>query len=135
MKMKEIYTKCELAMMGKTIPVESNEEAVVMTDYILKTIWSSFPHLENKTSGEEVINDGVNRYGTNKIKYITTSRLLGEFLVITYALDDGEEPFPEDLATDEGVLCYVYNINAPELSELGYCFFQKKSDGYYYRVG
>lgn len=34
-----------------------------------------------------------------------------------------------------GVLCYVQNLDAPDLSEGGYCFFEKNAAGIIRRIG
>lgn len=134
-----VATKGELALMGKTIECTDLEEAVAITDYILKVLRSSFPEIDPKLNGEMLIDKYVNRYSDAdsylQVKHIVCNTLMGQFRVITFLVDDGEEPYPDDLATQDGVLCYVYNVNAPSLSELGYCFFAKKSDNYYHRIG
>lgn len=130
----ELATRCELAMMGKVIPCNI-DEAQAMTDYILTTMKASYPETELEV---DILKDHLHQYSDNsKVKYITTNKMSimsDEFFCITYLIDDEEEPFPEDLATQDGVLCYVYNLTAPELSEFGYCFFEKKNDTYYHRI-
>lgn len=134
-----VATKGELALMGKTIECTNKEEAVAITDYILTVLRASFPEIDPKLNGEVLIDKYVNRYSDEdsrlEVKHIVCNTLMDMFRVITFLVDDGEEPYPDDLATEDGVLCYVYNVNAPELSELGYCFFAKKSDNYYHRIG
>ena len=138
-KKQEIANKGELALMGKTIECTDREQAVAITDYILTVLRASFPEIDPKLNGEVLIKNYVNKYSDDgeslEVKHMVCSTLMGQFIVITFLVDDGEEPYPDDLATEDGVLCYVYNVNAPDLSELGYCFFAKKSDNYYHRIG
>lgn len=133
-----VATKGELALMGKTIECINKEEAVAITDYILTVMRASFS-VDPKLTGTKLVENYVNRYSDEdsylQVKHIVCNTLMDQFRVITFLVDDGEEPYPDDLATEDGVLCYVYNVNAPELSELGYCFFAKKSDNYYHRIG
>ena len=84
---------------------------------------------------EEDILSKINQYGDHRVKYLVCNTIMGEFNCITFLLDDDEEPIPQDLETDDGVFCYVYNVTDPMLSELGCCFFEKKQDNYYHRVG
>ena len=126
---KELATKCELAMMGKVIPC-NNEEVQAMTEYIITTLKASNEYLEM----EEDILSKINQYGNHRVKYLVCNVIMGEFNCITFLLDDDEEPIPQDLETDDGVFCYVYNVTDPMLSELGCCFFEKKADNYYHRI-
>lgn len=128
---REMETKCELAMMGKVVPC-NNDEAQAMTEYILTVIGSTYANIDKDV---DIINYHLNKYSkNNKVRHLVVNTA-GEFVMIAYLIDDEEEPYPEDLATQDGVLCYVYNVNDPFLSEFGYCFFELREDNYYHRIG
>lgn len=132
-KIKNEYaTRCELAMMGKVVPINNNDEVQVMTEYILDTIGSTYCDIQKDL---DIMKDHLHKYSDNSTVKHMVVNTLGEFAMICYLLDDQEEPYPEDLATPDGVLCYVYNVNDPFLSEFGYCFFEKRNDNYYHRIG
>lgn len=127
---EDMKARCELALMGKVVQC-TNEEVQAMTDYIIKVLKASNEYLEE----EKDILSKINAYGDHRVKYLVCNTIMGEFNCITFLLDDDEEPIPQDLSTDYGVFCYVYNVTDPMLSELGCCFFEKKLDNYYHRVG
>lgn len=132
----EMATRCELALMGKVVPVYNNDEVQSMTEYITKVI-----------KGDEVklveILKEINRYQENRVTYLVVNRVMG-MPCITYLLDSGlteddedyyPAPFVEDYGT--GTPCafsYVFNLESDWCSEFGDCFFEQKSDGYYHRV-
>ena len=137
---KEQATRCELAMVGKVVPINNNEEVQVMTEYICSAMSVEPP--------KEVFKNYINKYSdedcVNNVKYIVTNTVEG-MRQIAYLLDCGitdEEdenyypaPFKEDYGSGYPCsFCYVYNADVEEFSELGDCFFQKKADGYYHRV-
>ena len=131
---KELATKCELALMGKVIPC-NNDEVQAMTDYIITVLRASNEYLDE----EKDILSKINQYSEQgrelQVKYLVCNTIMGEFNCITFLLDDDGEPEPLDLANHEDVFCYVYNVTDPMLSELGYCYFEKKQDHFYHRVG
>lgn len=131
----EMATRCELALMGKVVPVNSNDEVQAMTEYIVRAV-------KGEVNLVEIIKE-INRYQENTVKYLVTNTVMG-MPCITYLLDSGvsEEdenyypaPFVEDYGT--GTPCafsYVFNLESDWCSEFGDCFFKKQSDGYYHRV-
>ena len=127
----ELATRCELALMGKVVPC-NNDEVQAMVNYILTVIGSTYADIDRDV---DIINHHLNKYSkNNKVKYIVVNTL-DDFAMISFLIDDEEEPFPDDLATPDGVLCYVYNVNDAFMSEFGYCFFEKREDQYYHRIG
>lgn len=133
---REMATRCELAMMGKVVPINSNDEVQVMTEYIVYA-------LKGEVNLEDILKNAINRYHENQVKYIVTNRVMG-MPCITYLLDSGVKndsedyypaPFEEDYGT--GYPCafsYVFNLESDWCSEFGDVFFEKKSDGYYHRA-
>ena len=133
----EMATRCELAMMGKVVPVNDNSEVQMMTEYIVKVL-----------RGEElevvdILKNAINRYHDNKVKYLVCNTIMG-MPCITYLLDSGvdeedENYYPAPFATDYGsgypcAFCYVFNLESDWCSEFGDCFFEKRTDGYYHRA-
>lgn len=130
----------ELAMMGKFIPVENEDEVRFITDYILTALekGDSFKVFDNYVF--DIYKDALHRYNdTNKVTHIGTCRVEG-MPCIVYCIDtqDGEipKPFEEDYGSGYPCsFCYVFNLDAHDMcSEFGDCFFEKQADGYYHRV-
>lgn len=125
----------ELAMMGKCVPVENEDEVRFITNYIL-TVFSK----DEEFKDLDIYKDCLHRYNdTNKVTNIGTCRVEG-MPCIVYCIDcqDGEtpKPFEEDYGSGfPASFCYVFNMDAHDMcSEFGDCFFEKKADGYYHRV-
>lgn len=124
---QQMETKAELSLMGKYIPVETEDEVRFITSYILTVL------------GKEDIDpyDYIHRFNSgNTVEYIGVNTLQG-MPCITYCLDaeDAPEPFTEDYGSGyPASFCYVYNPDYPACSEFGDCFFEKQGDNYYHRV-
>ena len=124
----------ELAMMGKFVPVENEDEVRFITNYIL-TVFSKDEQFKDFD-----IYDEIHRYNdTNKVTNVGTCRVL-DMPCIVYTIDcqDGEtpKPFEEDYGTGNPCsFAHVFNMEAHDMcSEFGDCFFEKQADGYYHRV-
>lgn len=133
---QEMETRCELALMGKVVPVNSNDEVQAMTEYILSAMGHEEPLIE------DFVSNTINHYGQNNVKYLVCNTVM-DMKCITYLLesasDDEEEQYPAPFEEDYGsgypcAFCYVFNTESDWCSEFGDCFFKKKSDGYYHRV-
>ena len=74
---EEMATRCELAMMGKVVPVNSNDEVQPMTEYILSAMGIEEPLTE------DFVSNTLNHYGQNNVKYIVCNTVLG-MKCITY---------------------------------------------------
>ena len=137
MKVKEMATRCELAMMGKVVEC-SNNEVQMMTEYIYRGLSKDPTNLVN------ILEDTIRRYSKdNNVKYIVCNTVHG-MPCITYLLESSSEdeeerfpaPFEEDYRTGHPcAFCFVLNTESDWCSEFGDCFFSKKSDGFYHRVG
>lgn len=134
-KIKQHYEdKAELALMGKCVPVESEDEVRFITDYILTVLDAE------RLKSIDIYKDCLHRYNdTNKVTNIGTCRVLG-MPCIVYCIDpqDGETPKPFEEDYGSGYPCsftYVFNTTDHEMcSEFGDAFFEKQADGYYHRV-
>lgn len=129
----KVNNKAELALMGKCVSVESEEEVRFITKYILKVFQ------KDEALSLDIYKDHIHRYNnTSKVTHIGTCRVFSMPCVV-YCIDtqDGDtpKPFEEDYGSGYPCsFCYVFNIAAPDLSEFGDCFFEKRADGYYHRV-
>lgn len=133
---KEMATRCELAMMGKVVPVNDNSEVQAMTAYIVNVITGNTDKLV------DILENAINHYQENKVKYIVCNTVM-DMPCITYLLDSGVDkdhedyypaPFEEDYGTGfPSAFCYVFNLASDWCSEFGDCFFEKRRDGYYHR--
>ena len=135
----EMATRCELAMMGKVVPINSNNEVQAMTEYIVRAIKGD----DVADNLVDILENAINRYQNNEVKYIVTNTVMG-MPCISYLLDSGVDeedenyypaPFVEDYGTGYPcAFCYVFNLDSDWCSEFGDSFFEKRADGYYHRV-
>lgn len=127
---EEMATRCELALMGAVVDVHSNEEAAMMTDYILNVL--------DKELDNDLITDRICKYNkTNEVKHLVCNTIEG-MATITYLIDckDGETPAPLEEDYGSGypcAFCYVLNLAEDLFSEFGDCFFEKRQ-GIYHRI-
>lgn len=89
-------------------------------------------------TSKEIIEKAL-RFGEQdaKLTHIVVNRIMGTDTVITLIISDREYPInsAEDLVTPNGVISYCYNATCPDCSELGYCFYAKRSDRNIHRIG
>ena len=132
----EMATRCELALMGKVVPVNSNDEVQMMTCYLLDAMG------RDSSKCVDILENAICKYQKNEVKYLVCNTVMG-MKCITYLLastsDNEEEKFPAPFEEDYGsgypsAFCYVFNTENDWCSEFGDAFFEKKSDGYYHRV-
>lgn len=129
---EEMTARCELALMGAVVDVHSNEEAIMMTEYILGVL------NREEVLNNDLIADRICRYNeTNEVKHLVCNTIEG-MPTITYLIDckDGETPAPFEEDYDSGcpcAFCYVLNLAEDLFSEFGDCFFEKRQ-GIYHRI-
>ena len=132
----EAITRCELALMGKVVPVYSNDEVQSMTDYILEVL-----DRDDEFKDLDIIKERICRYSkNNEVKYIVVNTILDTMRCITYLIDTNEEGEPAPLEEDWGTgfpcsFSYCFNVDADDCSEFGDTFYSKEADGYYHRMG
>ena len=136
MMKRDLENRCELAMMGKVIPVNDNSEVQAMTEYIINVIQG------NGEDCVDILENAINHYRENKVKYLVCNTIM-DMPCITYLLESGvdkdhEDYYPAPFEEDYGsgypcAFCYVFNLTSDWCSEFGDCFFEKKADGYYHR--
>ena len=132
----EMATRCELALMGKVVPVNCDSEVQAMTEYLFSAMGNDPSKLV------DILENAICKYQKNEVKYLVCNTVMG-MKCITYLLastsDDEEEKYPAPFEEDYGsgypsAFCYVFNTDSDWCSEFGDAFFEKKSDGYYHRV-
>lgn len=129
--LKRLYaSKSEIALTGLVTMLNTmsgnKEETIFIVDYILNTL-GMLTENENGTTvyqrAMEFCDEGTTVVG------ISTSVIAGVDRCINLILEPkGETVNIEDT---EGCFCYVYNIDCPWCSELGYAFFEKKLSSYH----
>lgn len=88
--------KSELALMGKFVPVENEDEVRFITNYILTVL-----NKDDLFSDVDIYKDHLHKYGdSNKVTHIGTNRVMG-MPCITFCLENEEvpKPFEEDYGT------------------------------------
>lgn len=88
----EMATRCELALMGKVVPVNSNDEVQMMTCYLLDAMG------RDSSKCVDILENAICKYSkTNEVKYLVCNTVMG-MKCITYLLastsDNEEEKFP-----------------------------------------
>lgn len=125
----ELNAKAELALMGLVVQIIDRPNMEYVLDYLGK-------FLKDDMSGKEIYDEAVKFVNLKKTAPIGVSvcRICGgEFVVINIIMKDKEDTnFAVD--DEQGCLCHVHNVTAPDCSELGYCFFEKKGPSYH-RIG
>lgn len=125
----DLNAKSELALMGRPVQVTDPEELKYCFSYIANV-------LKRDETGEEIYNEAVKYINLKETKPIgfCCNTLFGYMRVITIIMKDIKAKH-FSLADEDGVLCHVHNFTCPDCSELGYCFFEKLSNGGFRRIG
>lgn len=125
----ELNAKSELALMGLVVQILDRENMEYVLDYIAKTIKCT------EMTGKEIY-DEATKYTdpkeTEPVGLSTSTLFGGEMRVINIVFKDRGKSLKLD--DPDGVLCHVHNFDAPDCSELGYCFFERKGSSYH-RIG
>ncbi|MBR5199417.1 MAG: hypothetical protein IKW20_06265 [Bacteroidales bacterium] len=128
----------EMSMMGFPIPVESTAHLTHMVKYCLKVLKSDTYQTENDFNyrTNEIVDSAMNKYNSSKdksIKYfVVNDSMFG--VMMTFVRDKGELTLKSGKMKANGILAWVENIDAPDCSELGYVFFEKRN-GKTVRIG
>lgn len=115
----------ELAMMGFTIQIESEEHLTYLVQYVLNTLKSEFSYdVEEKT--KEVVENATRKYRSGKDKSITwfTTNATQFGTCLTFVRDKGALTLKSGKMKNSGSLAWVENLEYPDCSELGYVFFE-----------
>lgn len=128
----------EMSMMGYPIPVESTEHLTYMVKYCLKTLKSDIYRDDEsrRVRAEEIVEDAQSKYNSSKDKtikwFVVNDSMFG--VMMTFVRSKGELTLKSGKMKQGGILAWVENIDAPDCSELGYVFFEKKN-GKTVRIG
>lgn len=128
----------EMSMMGYPIPVESTAHLTHMVRYCLQVLKSDVyreaQSLNHRTN--EIVADAQTKYNSSKDKtikwFVVNDSMFG--VMMTFVRQKGELTLKNGKMKASGVLAWVENIDAPDCSELGYVFFEKKN-GKTVRIG
>lgn len=124
----ELNARSEMALMGIVMEVPSNDTAADMMDYILEVLDASKP--VGHIVGSEIVRDAFQFMDSNPVITHIVVNQVDDMRLITLVIDTDNEKNTH-LTDPDGVFCYVYNIDVPYFSELGYTWF--KYDGNFYR--
>lgn len=138
MRNGEWNAQAEAAMMGFPIAVVSTEHLTYLVEYCLRTLKSDvYPDdMSRVHRAEEIVNDAQSKYNTSKDKsikwFVVNDSMFGAMM--TFVRSRGELTLKSGKMKASGILAWVENIDAPDCSELGYVFFEKKN-GKTVRIG
>ncbi len=121
------YLKAFTALTGSLVASSDNKEAKELLEAI--KILQGFDY-----ETDEVIRKAFRYCTDGTIQYVIVNRVMDD-IHISLVIGTPENPVPEDLATEEGVFAYVYNVSCDYDSELGYIFLRKSESGSYRRIG
>ena len=118
----------EMAMMGYTVAVESEEHLTQMIRYTLEHLRNEYPcDVEAKTA--EIVESATRKYRSGKDKNIywfaINCTMFGTCL--TFVRDKGALTLKSGEMKASGSLAWVENLDAPDCSELGYVFFENRN--------
>ena len=125
----ELNAKCEIALMGRLVQVVDMPNLVYCMDYLCNTFRNTGVICDEETTGEYIMKKAtefINPDETVPVGFIVNT-IMGELVCVAIVMKDLGEPMQID--SEDGILCYVYTFNAPDCSELGYCFFEKTKSG------
>mgnify|MGYP006988383558 CR=1 FL=1 len=129
----------EMSMMGFPIAVESEEHLHHMVGYCLWTLkcdlyQNDSESLESRTN--EIVENAIHKYNSKKEErvywFVVNDSMFG--VMMTFVRDKGELTLKSGKMKSRGILAWVENIDAPDCSELGCVFFEKKN-GKTVRIG
>lgn len=128
----------EMSMRGFPIAVESTEHLTHMVKYCLKVLkgedYREALTLDSRTT--EIVENAQFKYNSDKDKlvkwFVVNDSMFG--VMMTFVRSKGELTLKSGKMKSSGVLAWVENIDAPDCSELGYVFFEKRN-GKTVRIG
>ena len=128
----------EMSMRGFPIAVESTEHLTHMVNYVLLVLKSDVygDCLYREARAKEIVENAQSKYNSSKDKsikwFVVNDSMFG--VMMTFVRDKGALTLKNGKMKSSGILAWVENIDAPDCSELGYVFFEKKN-GKTVRIG
>lgn len=128
----------EMSMQGFPIAVESTEHLTHMVNYVLLVLKSDIygDCLYREARAKEIVENAQSKYNSSKDKsikwFVVNDSMYG--VMMTFVRSKGSLTLKNGKMKSSGVLAWVENIDAPDCSELGYVFFEKKN-GKTVRIG
>lgn len=128
----------EMSMRGYPISVASTEHLTHMVKYCLKVLKSDIYQTEEDLTNraKEIVADALTKYNSDRDKsikwFVVNDSMFG--VMMTFVRSKGELTLKSGKMKASGILAWVENIDAPDCSELGYVFFEKKN-GKTVRIG
>lgn len=125
----ELNAKAELALMGRVVQILDRENMEYVLNYISKVLNCT------EMTGAEIYDEATkytNPDETEPVGLSCSTLFGGEFRVVNIIFKDKGKSLKLD--DPDGVLCHVHNFDAPDCSELGYCFFERIYNSYH-RIG
>lgn len=119
-------------MMGFTIPIQSKDHLKHMLNYMKSPCQFVY-------KADEVV-EASQKYVKNKeqlqYRHLNICRIKGVGTLLGIVMTTEEDQSTDyNLLSEDGVFGYVYNVDYPECSELGYMYFGKKDGGRIGRIG
>lgn len=119
-------TDAEMAMMGFTIAVESEEHLKHLVGYVIYTLKGQYPDMSIEEKTNEVVDNATRKYRSGKDKNIywftTNNSQFG--VLLTFVRDKGALTLKSGKMKQSGSYAWVENLDAPDCSELGCVFFE-----------
>ena len=126
-----IELRAELALQGIVIQLLDKENMEYALDYIAKAINCT------EMTGAEIYAEAtkyIDPKETEPVGLSCSTLFGGEMRVVNIIFKDKGKSLKLD--DPNGVICHVHNFDAPDCSELGYCFFERRSktSSQYHRI-
>lgn len=128
----------EMSMRGYPIAIESTEQLTHMVKYCLQVLkGEDYREVQNLNHrAKEIVDNAQFKYNSSKDKsikwFVVNDSMFG--VMMTFVRSKGELTLKSGKMKQGGILAWVENIDAPDCSELGYVFFEKKN-GKTVRIG
>lgn len=128
----------EMSMRGYPIAVESEEHLTHMVNYCLLVLKSDIygDCQYREARAKEIVENATTKYRTGKDKsvywFVVNDSMFG--VMMTFVRQKGELTLKSGKMKSMGIYAWVENIDAPDCSELGCVFFEKRN-GKTVRIG
>lgn len=126
----DLNAQCEIALMGRLVQVTDMPNLIYCMDYLCTTLRNTgVIYEDDNVTGEYIMQKAmefINPDETAPIGFVVNT-IMEELVCVAIVMKDLEKPMHID--SPDGVLCYCYTFNAPDCSELGYCYFEKTKSG------